>query len=55
MEPRHAPILAIIPPPALFAVTFLAGVGVDRPLRGGRFGWRRRASIGRERRSPLPA
>jgi protein-S-isoprenylcysteine O-methyltransferase Ste14 len=32
MEPRHAPILAIIPPPALYAVTFLAGVGLDRLL-----------------------
>ena len=30
MKPRHAPILAIIPPPALYAVTFLAGVGLDR-------------------------
>jgi protein-S-isoprenylcysteine O-methyltransferase Ste14 len=32
MEPRHAPTLAIIPPPALYAVTFLAGVGLDRLL-----------------------
>jgi protein-S-isoprenylcysteine O-methyltransferase Ste14 len=30
MKSRHAPILAIIPPPALYAVTFLAGVGFDR-------------------------
>jgi protein-S-isoprenylcysteine O-methyltransferase Ste14 len=29
---RHAPILAIIPPPAQFALTFLVGVGLDRLL-----------------------
>ena len=32
MKPRHAPILAVIPPPALYAVTFLTGVGLDRLL-----------------------
>jgi hypothetical protein len=32
MEARDAPILAVIPPPALYAVTFLAGVGLDRLL-----------------------
>jgi protein-S-isoprenylcysteine O-methyltransferase Ste14 len=30
MAPRRAPILAIIPPPAQYALTFLAGVGLDR-------------------------
>jgi hypothetical protein len=30
MQPRHAPIWAVIPPPLQYAVTFLAGVGVDR-------------------------
>jgi protein-S-isoprenylcysteine O-methyltransferase Ste14 len=30
MEPRHAPILAVIPPPVQYAVTFLAGVGLDQ-------------------------
>lgn len=30
MEPRRAPLLAIIPPPVVFAVTFLAGWGVGR-------------------------
>jgi len=28
MEPHHAPILAMIPPPAQYAVTFLAGIGL---------------------------
>jgi hypothetical protein len=30
MEPRHAPILAVIPPPAQYAMTFFAGAGLDR-------------------------
>jgi hypothetical protein len=30
IEPRHAPILATIPPPAQYAVTFFVGVGCDR-------------------------
>lgn len=30
MEPHHAPIRAIIQPPAQYAVTFLAGIGLDR-------------------------
>jgi len=30
MASRYAPILAIIPPPAQFALTFLVGIGVDR-------------------------
>jgi protein-S-isoprenylcysteine O-methyltransferase Ste14 len=30
MEPRHAPILAVIPPPVQYAVTILAGVGLDQ-------------------------
>jgi protein-S-isoprenylcysteine O-methyltransferase Ste14 len=30
MASRGAPILAIVPPPAQFALTFLAGVGLDR-------------------------
>ncbi len=29
MMPRRAPILAIIPPPAQYALTFLAGLGLD--------------------------
>ena len=37
MEPRHAPILAVIPPPAQYAMTFFAGAGLDRliPWRSG--------------------
>jgi hypothetical protein len=38
MERPHAPILTMIPPPAQYAVTFLAGVGLDRLIRGGRSG-----------------
>ena len=30
VAPRRAPIPAIIPPPAQFALTFLVGVGLDR-------------------------
>jgi protein-S-isoprenylcysteine O-methyltransferase Ste14 len=30
MAPRGAPILAVIPPPAHYALTFLVGVGLDR-------------------------
>jgi len=30
MASRGAPILAIVPPPAQFALTFLAGIGLDR-------------------------
>jgi hypothetical protein len=30
MASRQTPILAIIPPPAQFALTFLVGIGVDR-------------------------
>jgi hypothetical protein len=30
MQSRHAPMLAMIPPPVQYAVTFLAGVGFDR-------------------------
>jgi protein-S-isoprenylcysteine O-methyltransferase Ste14 len=30
MEPRHAPILVVIPPPVQYAVSFLAGVVLDR-------------------------
>jgi len=30
MASRGAPILVIVPPPAQFAVTFLAGIGLDR-------------------------
>jgi len=30
MASRHAPILAITPPPAQFALTFLVGIGLDR-------------------------
>jgi hypothetical protein len=30
MASRHAPILAIIPPPAQFTLTFLVGIGLDR-------------------------
>jgi hypothetical protein len=30
MEARHAPILAVIPPPAQYAMTFFAGAGLDR-------------------------
>jgi protein-S-isoprenylcysteine O-methyltransferase Ste14 len=30
MEPRHSLILTMIPPPAQYAVTFLAGVGLDQ-------------------------
>jgi len=30
MEPRRAPILAMIPPPAQYALTFLAGIGLNR-------------------------
>ena len=30
MAPRRAPILALIPPPAQYALTFLAGLGLDR-------------------------
>ncbi len=30
MASRHAPILAIIPPPAQYALTFLVGIGLDR-------------------------
>ena len=33
MEPRHAPILATIPPPAQYAATFFAGVGRDRLMQ----------------------
>ncbi len=29
MASRHAPLLAIIPPPAQFALTFLVGIGLD--------------------------
>ena len=29
MTPRHAPILAMIPPPAQYALTFLLGLGLD--------------------------
>jgi protein-S-isoprenylcysteine O-methyltransferase Ste14 len=30
MAPRRAPVLAAIPPPVQYALTFLVGVGVDR-------------------------
>jgi protein-S-isoprenylcysteine O-methyltransferase Ste14 len=30
MAPRRAPILAVIPPPAQYALTLLGGVGLDR-------------------------
>jgi protein-S-isoprenylcysteine O-methyltransferase Ste14 len=30
MEPRRAPLLAVIPPPVAFAATFLAGWGLSR-------------------------
>ena len=30
MAPRRAPILAMIPPPAQYALTFLAGLGLGR-------------------------
>ncbi len=30
MEPRRAPALLIVPPPVLYAVTFLAGMGLSR-------------------------
>jgi protein-S-isoprenylcysteine O-methyltransferase Ste14 len=30
MEPRHAPMLVIIPPPIQYAVTALVGVGLDQ-------------------------
>jgi protein-S-isoprenylcysteine O-methyltransferase Ste14 len=30
MEPRHAPILVVIPPPVQYAVSFFAGVVLDR-------------------------
>ncbi len=32
MAPRRAPILAVIPPPAQYALTLLAGIGLDRLL-----------------------
>ena len=42
-EPRRAPLLAIIPPPVLFAATFLAGWGVGW-LDGSRPAWIRTAT-----------
>ncbi len=44
MAAANAPILATIPPPAQFALTFLAGVGFDR-LAPWRPGWLSMASV----------
>jgi protein-S-isoprenylcysteine O-methyltransferase Ste14 len=38
MEPRHAPILVVIPPPVQYALSFLAGVVLDR-LMPWRLAW----------------
>jgi hypothetical protein len=44
MAARRAPILAKIPPPAQFALTFLVGVGLDR-LIPWRPAWMAAASV----------